>query len=167
MVFIYVADVFNWGRKQFTCLHKQWQRQACKTHLKKIFFSSPCLKRRIETTGSPLCRPGLTVRVGAPHWRGRVSPACQEETSVCRLLPAKAVSLNSEKGCVVPRLWEPAWGDSCPGHCGHLEAWQSKVQTDLATPLGSEEGLPILASSVVALLYVGLRKGLPCFLCAD
>lgn len=65
-----------------------------------------------------------------------MAPACQEETSVCRLLPAKAVSLNSEKGCVVPRLWEPAWGDSCPGHCGHRDAWQSEIQTDLANPLG-------------------------------
>lgn len=106
-------------------------------HILKKIFSSPCLKRRIETTGSPLCSPGLTVRVGVLQWGGRVAPACQEETSVCRSLPAKAVSLNSEKGCVVPRLWEPAWGDSCPGHCGHRKAWQSEVQPDLANPLGS------------------------------
>lgn len=79
-----------------------------------------------------------------------MAPACQEETSVCRLLPAKAVSLNSEKGCVVPRLWEPARGDSCSGHCGHREAWPSKAQTDLATLLDGdgEQGFP----SVPALL---------------
>lgn len=84
-----------------------------------------------------------------------MAPACQEETSVCWSLPAKAVSLNSEKGCVVPRLWEPAWGDSCLGHCGQQEAWQSKVQTELATPLGWEAGLPLLAGCVSGTVILG------------